>query len=324
MIRTVTALFDDTGDAERGLDRLSSAVPVMKAGIVTCGPGEKPDFGSIYLSRNQREACEAELAEGGSLLIIQVEGNEAAEQAVAMLDRIAQDAPDRQPSAHPAIPQAPRPAPAVEPALFGKSRPAPAGAVEGVPITTSSRRAAPQPIAEPVAPGPQAAMPAAAPPQSPAPPSSFTVSEPAAPAPAPVAEPAPQAEERIPVMEEALRVGTRSVVRGGARVHSFMEEVPVTEEVELIEESTSVERRPVGRLISEEEIAASGLLQNRVVEITTMREEPVLTKESVVREELVVKKTIERRVEQIHETVRRTAVEVERLEPELADQTRNR
>jgi stress response protein YsnF len=55
-----------------------------------------------------------------------------------------------------------------------------------------------------------------------------------------------------------------------------------------------------------------------------MREEPVLTKESVVREELVVKKTIERRVEQIHETVRRTAVEVERLEPELADQTRNR
>jgi stress response protein YsnF len=125
-------------------------------------------------------------------------------------------------------------------------------------------------------------------------------------------------------MEEALRVGTRSVVRGGARVHSFMEEVPVTEEVELIEESTSVERRPVGRLISEEEIAASGLLQNRVVEITTMREEPVLTKESVVREELVVKKTIERRVEQIHETVRRTAVEVERLEPELADQTRNR
>jgi stress response protein YsnF len=49
-----------------------------------------------------------------------------------------------------------------------------------------------------------------------------------------------------------------------------------------------------------------------------MREEAVVTKEAVVREELVVKKTIEKRVERIQETVRRTAVEMERLEPELA------
>jgi stress response protein YsnF len=56
-----------------------------------------------------------------------------------------------------------------------------------------------------------------------------------------------------------------------------------------------------------------------VVEITQMREEAVLTKESFVREELVVKKTVEKRVEQIRDTVRRTAVEVERLEPEYAD-----
>jgi stress response protein YsnF len=97
-----------------------------------------------------------------------------------------------------------------------------------------------------------------------------------------------------------------------------MEEVPVTTEVELLDERTSIERRSVDRRLTEEEIASSGLLQDRVVEITQMREEAVVTKEAVVREELVVKKTIEKRVERIQETVRRTAVEMERLEPELA------
>jgi stress response protein YsnF len=97
-----------------------------------------------------------------------------------------------------------------------------------------------------------------------------------------------------------------------------MEEVPVTEQVELLEERTSIEHRPVNRRLTEEEIAASGLLQDRVVEIAQMREEAVITKEAFVREELVVKKTIEKRVEQVHETIRRTAVEMERMEPELA------
>jgi stress response protein YsnF len=44
-----------------------------------------------------------------------------------------------------------------------------------------------------------------------------------------------------------------------------------------------------------------------------MREEAVVSKQAFVREELIVKKTIERRVEQIDETVRRTEVETERL-----------
>jgi stress response protein YsnF len=124
-------------------------------------------------------------------------------------------------------------------------------------------------------------------------------------------------------VEEELRIGTRSVLRGGARVHSYVEEVPVVEEIELLEERTRVERRPVNRQLTEEEIVASGLLQDRVVEITQMREEAVLTKQAFVREELVVKKTVERRVEQVRDTVRRTAVEVERLEPELAGTSQN-
>ena len=287
MIRTITALFDDTDEAEGALARLSRAVPIMKAGIVTCGPGEKPDFGNIYLSRTQREACETELAKGGSLLIAQVEGDANAEQAVDLLDRLGQAPAPPAPQPAAVRPPAPAPSPVAPPAPVAQPTPIPAERVEGVPVSTTSRRPEPEPAVQP------------------------------APVPVPP-QPVAQAEERVPLVEEELRIGTRSVLRGGARVHSYVEEVPVVEDVELFEERTRVERRPVNRQLTEEEIAASGLLQDRVVEVTQMREEAVLTKQAFVREELVVKKTVERRVEQVRDTIRRTAVEVERLEPELA------
>jgi uncharacterized protein (TIGR02271 family) len=121
------------------------------------------------------------------------------------------------------------------------------------------------------------------------------------------------AEERLPVIEEELRIGTREVVRGGARVRSRVEEAPVTQDVELIEEFVRVETRPAARPVSEQELEQAGLLRERVIEIAQVREEAVVNKEAFVREEVVVSKTTERRVEQIHETVRRTEVETEEL-----------
>jgi hypothetical protein len=53
------------------------------------------------------------------------------------------------------------------------------------------------------------------------------------------------AEERIPIVEEELKVGKREVERGGARVRSYVRETPVSEQVNLREEHVSVERRPV-------------------------------------------------------------------------------
>ncbi len=122
------------------------------------------------------------------------------------------------------------------------------------------------------------------------------------------------AQETIPVVEEELRVGTREVVRGGARVHTRVEDVPVQQDVELIEEHTRVERRPVTRLVSESELQTGGLLRERVIEVAQVREEAVVTKEAFVREEVVVSKSVERRVERIEDTVRRTEVEVDRME----------
>ncbi|HEX8308516.1 MAG TPA: YsnF/AvaK domain-containing protein [Allosphingosinicella sp.] len=126
------------------------------------------------------------------------------------------------------------------------------------------------------------------------------------------------AEERIPLVEEELQIGTREVVRGGARVRTRVEEVPVAQEIELMSEFVRVATRPASRPVSEQELEQGRLLRERVIEIAQVREEAVVSKEIVVREEVVVTKTIERRVERIHETVRRTVVETENLADEAA------
>lgn len=123
-------------------------------------------------------------------------------------------------------------------------------------------------------------------------------------------------EERIPLVEEELRIGKQEVLRGGAHIRSFITEVPVREQVTLFEEVTTVERRPVNRRLTEEEVIKGGLLRERVIEVTSMREEAVVSKEAFVREELIVTKNVEQRIEEIHDTVRRTRVETEELRPD--------
>jgi uncharacterized protein (TIGR02271 family) len=120
-------------------------------------------------------------------------------------------------------------------------------------------------------------------------------------------------EEHIPIVEEKLKVGKREVARGGARVRSYIRETPVHEQVSLREEHVSVERRPVDRKLSQEELARGDMLRDREIEMTETTEEAVVAKEARAREELVIKKTADERVEQIDETVRRTEVEVDEI-----------
>ncbi len=115
-------------------------------------------------------------------------------------------------------------------------------------------------------------------------------------------------EERIPVLEEELRVGKREVSRGGARVRSYVREVPVHEQVRLHEEHVSVERRPVSATIASGDL--NDMFEDRTIEMTETAEEAVVAKEARVVEEVVVRKTGEGRVQQIDDTVRRTEVDV--------------
>jgi stress response protein YsnF len=118
-------------------------------------------------------------------------------------------------------------------------------------------------------------------------------------------------EERIPVVEEQLRVGKREEQRGGAHVRSYVEERPVTEQVNLREEHVNVERRPVDEPISPSALDRDGLLEEREIEMRETAERPVIGKEARVKEEVVVQKTAEERTEQVGDTVRNTKVEVD-------------
>jgi uncharacterized protein (TIGR02271 family) len=114
-------------------------------------------------------------------------------------------------------------------------------------------------------------------------------------------------DESIALVEERLRVGKRSVEGGRVRVRSYVVETPVQEQVTLREENISVERRAVDRPIGDVDEA----FRDRTFEATATSEEAVVSKTARVVEEVVVSKGAEERVETVHDTVRRTEVEVD-------------
>jgi uncharacterized protein (TIGR02271 family) len=116
-------------------------------------------------------------------------------------------------------------------------------------------------------------------------------------------------EEAIPLVEERLHVGKREVNRGRVRVRTYVHEVPVEELVRLRDEHVHVERRPADRRLTGAE--AADAFRERTIEVTETDEEPVVSKEAVVREEVVVGKTAEEREQAVRDTVRRTEVDVE-------------
>lgn len=115
-------------------------------------------------------------------------------------------------------------------------------------------------------------------------------------------------EQVIPVYEEELKVGKRVIEQGHVRVRVYTVEHPVQEGVTLREERVAVERRPVDRPAAGVPGQAFG---ERTIDVTTHREEPVVSKEARVKEEVVVRKEADQRTETVRDTARRTEVKVE-------------
>lgn len=120
-----------------------------------------------------------------------------------------------------------------------------------------------------------------------------------------------QGETAIPVVAEELQVGKRQIERGGVRVHTYVTEVPVEEQVQLREEHVRVERRPVNRPANEADLAAAA--KGGTIELTETAEEAVVAKNARVVEEVIVGKDVQEKTETVRDTVRRTEVEVEDL-----------
>ncbi|GGX10350.1 hypothetical protein GCM10007242_15460 [Pigmentiphaga litoralis] len=115
-------------------------------------------------------------------------------------------------------------------------------------------------------------------------------------------------EEALPVIEEELAVGKRKVQTGAYRVYTRTTSTPVTEDVTLREEHASIERRPVDRPATDAD------RKEAYVEVKETDETPVIQKTARVVEEVVVGKESSQRTETIHDTLRGTEVEVERVE----------
>lgn len=124
-------------------------------------------------------------------------------------------------------------------------------------------------------------------------------------------------ETIIPIVEEELAVGKREVQSGGAHIRTGVIETPVEQSVNLHEEHVTVDRLRVDQPVSD----LSAAFQEKSFEVTETAEVPVIAKSARVVEEVVVGKTATDRVETIHDTVRRTDVEVDEL---TTDDIKNR
>jgi uncharacterized protein (TIGR02271 family) len=115
----------------------------------------------------------------------------------------------------------------------------------------------------------------------------------------------PHGDATISRHEEELQVGKRDVEYGRVRLRKWVETEPVSEEVELRRETAFVERQPVNRP------ASGASIGEEEVEMSLHREEPVVSKETVEREQVTVHPEEETEEETVHGEVRREHVEVE-------------
>src|SRR5205085_7242088 len=104
-----------------------------------------------------------------------------------------------------------------------------------------------------------------------------------------------------------LKIGKRETEHGRVRVRSYVVQKPITEQVHLTDEHVHVERRPVDRPLRPGE----DTFKERTIVAEETREEPVVSKQARVKEEVVVKKDTEQRTETVTDKVRRTDVKVE-------------
>ena len=112
-------------------------------------------------------------------------------------------------------------------------------------------------------------------------------------------------EEVIPLAEENLEIGKRTVDRGTTRVRRYVVETPVEREVTLHGERVTIERRaPLEGTVS------GRAFEERTVEVRETEEVPVVGKTARVVEEVAIRKEATERTETVRDTVRREEVEV--------------
>ncbi len=128
---------------------------------------------------------------------------------------------------------------------------------------------------------------------------------------------ADQSQQRLQEIEEHIKIGKREVVRGGVRVHQYVETDVEEETLRLREENVTVDRTTVNRELSPDE--ANAAFEDKTVEVVERSEEAVVEKTARVTGEVAVGKDVNVREETVGGEVRRTRVEVEQIAGETFD-----
>ncbi|MDT0632253.1 YsnF/AvaK domain-containing protein [Rubrivirga sp. S365] len=122
---------------------------------------------------------------------------------------------------------------------------------------------------------------------------------------------ADQQQQRLQEIEEHIKIGKREVVRGGVRVHQYVDTEMEQETLRLRDEEIRVDRQNVNRTLSPDE--ANAAFQDKTVEVVERDEEAVVEKTAMVTGEVTVGKDVNVREETVGGEVRRTRVEVEQI-----------
>ena len=120
-------------------------------------------------------------------------------------------------------------------------------------------------------------------------------------------------DQSLPIIEENINVGKREVERGGVRLRSRIIEKPIEENLRLREEHVRVDRVAVDRPATDSDFDT---FREGEVEMTETSEVPNVKKEARVVEEVRLSKEVQEREETVRDTVRKTDVEVEKLNEE--------
>ena len=119
-------------------------------------------------------------------------------------------------------------------------------------------------------------------------------------------------DETFEVVEEDIRVGKRTVEKGGVRVEKHVTTTPVREEVKLKEERAVVHREKVNRPANPNEVDAA--FKEATYEIREYKQEAVVEKSARVVEEVSLGKVVEEDVQVITDELRRIDVDIKRID----------
>jgi len=125
--------------------------------------------------------------------------------------------------------------------------------------------------------------------------------------------PETEREAVVPLGEERLNVGTRTVLGETTRLRRRVVSTPMEQEVTLRDERVVVERRPVrdGEGSSSGGPKRADVLTETVIEMSDSRQFPQVWKTVHVTEEVVLRREITERNERVRETLRHDVLEVE-------------